>query len=98
MSHWWAEGGTTDSDKRLEIREGRGTILVVDDDLESLRLLTEILREEGYNVRPADAGELALRSAQERVPDLILLDMRMPGVDGFEVCRRLKALRNDPPS
>lgn len=68
-----------------------GTILVVDDELESLRLLTNILQTDGYRVRPADTGELALQSVQEKAPDLILLDMRMPGLDGFEVCRRLKA-------
>jgi len=68
-----------------------GTILVVDDDLESLQLLTNILRAVGYQVRPADTGELALRSVSEKLPDLILLDMRMPGIDGFEVCQRLKA-------
>jgi two-component system, cell cycle sensor histidine kinase and response regulator CckA len=67
------------------------TILVVDDELDSLQLLTNILRAEGYHVRPADSGELALQSVREKAPDLILLDMRMPGVDGFEVCRRLKA-------
>ena len=68
-----------------------GTILVVDDELESLRLLTTLLRADGYHVRPADTGELVLQSALEKAPDLILLDMRMPGLDGFEVCRRLKA-------
>ena len=68
-----------------------GTILVVDDEPESLRLLTNILHAHGYQVRPADTGELALESAREKAPDLILLDIRMPGLDGFEVCRRLKA-------
>jgi DNA-binding NarL/FixJ family response regulator len=67
-----------------------GTILVVEDTPESLRLLTDILLGEGYNVRPADSGELALASAAASPPDLILLDIRMPGMDGYEVCRRLK--------
>ncbi len=66
------------------------TILVVDDDSESLTLLTGILTAEGYHVRPADSGELALASIAAKAPELILLDIRMPGVDGFEVCRRLK--------
>jgi PAS domain S-box-containing protein len=70
---------------------GRGTILVVDDTAESLRILTEILQPEGYRVRPANSGELALASIAAQPPDLILLDIRMPGMDGFEVCRRLKA-------
>jgi DNA-binding response OmpR family regulator len=70
---------------------GRGTILVVDDTPESLRILTEILLPEGYNVRPANSGKLALASIAAQPPDLILLDIRMPDLDGFEVCRRLKA-------
>lgn len=65
-------------------------ILVADDDADSLQLLTEILRAEGYEVRAANSGKLALASAAAHVPDLILLDLRMPGMDGLEVCRRLK--------
>jgi PAS domain S-box-containing protein len=67
------------------------TILVVDDDPRSLALLTGILSEEGYSVRPADSGELALASIAAKRPELILLDIRMPGLDGFEVCRRLRS-------
>src|SRR4051812_6652172 len=67
------------------------TILVVDDELESLRLLTNILQADGYHVRPADTGEMALESVEEKAPDLILLDIRLPGLGGFEVCQRLKA-------
>ena len=67
------------------------TILVVDDDSHSLRLLTDTLTGGGYRVRPADSGELALASVGAAAPGLILLDIRMPGMDGFEVCRRLKA-------
>jgi hypothetical protein len=70
---------------------GQGTILVVDDTTESLRVLVEILQSEGYKVRPANSGELALAAIAAQSPDLILLDIRMPGLDGFEVCRRLKA-------
>ncbi len=69
----------------------RGDILVVDDESESLRLLTNILTAEGYDVRPADTGELALASVSAKPPELILLDIRMPGQDGFEICHRLKA-------
>ena len=68
-----------------------GTILVVDDELESLKLLTTLLVAEGYQVRPADSGELALASVAAKPPDLILLDVFMPGIDGLEACRRLKA-------
>jgi len=66
------------------------SILVVDDDTESLELLTTTLVAEGYDVRPADSGKLALASAAARLPQLILLDIRMPDIDGFEVCRRLR--------
>jgi len=68
-----------------------GTILVVDDEPESLALLTDILLGAGYQIRPADDGQLALESVLTKVPDLILLDIRMPGMDGFQVCRQLKA-------
>ena len=66
-------------------------ILVVDDTPASLRLLTELLTQHGYRVRPADDGALALKSVAAKTPDLILLDVSMPGMDGYEVCRRLKA-------
>jgi PAS domain S-box-containing protein len=68
-----------------------GDILVVDDTAANLKLLTDILTGAGYRTRPASNGELALRSVRARRPGLILLDIRMPGMDGFEVCRRLKA-------
>jgi two-component system, cell cycle sensor histidine kinase and response regulator CckA len=68
-----------------------GRILVVDDEPESLAFLTDILLGAGYQVRPADEGQLALESVQTKVPDLILLDIRMPGMDGFGVYRQLKA-------
>lgn len=55
------------------------------------QLLTHLLTEHGYTVHPASDGELALEFVRSIVPDLILLDIRMPGVDGYEVCRRLKA-------
>ncbi len=66
-------------------------ILVVEDTPSSLELLSDLLGQAGYTVRPAQDGRMALRSAQARPPDLILLDVRMPGIDGYEVCRRLKA-------
>jgi len=63
----------------------------VEDESESLALLTGILAAEGYRVRSADSGQLALASIAAWLPELILLDIHMPGIDGFEVCRRLKA-------
>ena len=65
-------------------------ILVVDDESESRTLLGELLTAEGYEVRAADGGPLALVSLGVTRPDLILLDIRMPHMDGFEVCRRIK--------
>ena len=65
------------------------TILIIDDEAESRRLLTSLLTDEGYEVRAADSGELGLASVAVKRPDLILLDVRMPGMDGFEVCRRI---------
>jgi DNA-binding response OmpR family regulator len=67
------------------------SILVVDDTPASLKLLTDIMKAEGYEVRSAISGALALHAAESDPPDLILLDIRMPEIDGFEVCRRLKA-------
>lgn len=67
------------------------TIVVVDDTPENLRLLIEILGEHGYRVRPAPNGEFALNSIRKEPPDLILLDIVMPEMNGFEVCQQLKA-------
>lgn len=69
----------------------KGKILAVDDTPASLKLLTELLKEDGYEVRAAINGELALHAASQNPPELVLLDIRMPGIDGYEVCRRLKA-------
>ena len=66
-------------------------ILVVDDATANLQLLTNLLTAQGYTVYPASDGELALEFVRSTLPDLILLDIRMPGMDGYEVCRRLKA-------
>ncbi len=66
-------------------------ILVVDDTIENLRLLVNLLAERGYKVRPAANGTLALSSARAKPPDLILLDIVMPNLDGYEVCKQLKA-------
>ncbi|RKY61351.1 MAG: hybrid sensor histidine kinase/response regulator [Candidatus Latescibacterota bacterium] len=66
------------------------TILVVDDDVFNVELLEEMLSLEGYEVDKAYDGFQALRKVSESPPDLVLLDVMMPGMDGFEVCRRIK--------
>jgi len=69
----------------------RYDILIVDDMQESLKFLYHILEKHGYRVRPATNGPLALKSVALKLPDLILLDVQMPEMDGYEVCRRLKS-------
>ena len=66
-------------------------ILIVDDTVENLRLLSTMLIKQGYNVRKAINGKMALQAAQAVVPDLILLDVMMPEMDGYQVCQQLKA-------
>ncbi len=68
-----------------------GSILVVDDTPENLRLLTRILTNKGYKVRPAPTGTHALTTAAKETPDLVLLDIMMPDASGYEICRQLKA-------
>lgn len=69
----------------------QGTVLIVDDVPENLRLLSAALSKHGFEVPSAINGALALSAARELMPDLILLDIMMPGMDGYEVCTRLKA-------
>jgi signal transduction histidine kinase len=69
-------------------------ILVIDDDPINLRVLCTILAENGYKVRGAQDGPSGLRVANETAPELILLDISMPDMDGYEVCRRLKGKDN----
>ncbi|MEY2936048.1 MAG: hypothetical protein RL033_6797 [Pseudomonadota bacterium] len=68
----------------------RASILVVDDTLENLRLLASMLNGQGYEVRPVNGGKQALQAIERDPPDLILLDINMPEMDGYEVCRRLR--------
>ncbi|HEY4301982.1 MAG TPA: hybrid sensor histidine kinase/response regulator [Candidatus Didemnitutus sp.] len=65
-------------------------ILVVDDTPANLQLLVGMLKDQGWKVRPVPSGDMALRAVNASPPDLILLDIMMPGMDGFEVIRRLK--------
>lgn len=72
-------------------RAPKGNILIVDDALDNLNLLHATLTQQGYEVRKALNGSMALMGVQAAPPDLILLDIRMPDMDGYEVCQRLKA-------
>src|SRR6202047_1072413 len=69
----------------------KGNIMAVDDNPANLRLLEGMLRQQGYQVRSFPRGRLALAAAAENPPDLILLDINMPEMTGYEVCERLKA-------
>ncbi|MEH2269758.1 MAG: response regulator [Nostoc sp.] len=68
-----------------------GFILIVDDNPTNLSLLCEALNSEGFRFRVAVDGESAIAQVERNQPELILLDVQMPGIDGFETCRRLKA-------
>ncbi len=72
-----------------------GRILMVDDDRINLSILAGILRPEGYELSQAASGEATLESYAASPPDLVLLDVMMPGIDGFTTCRRLKELYGD---
>ena len=74
-------------------RKQKGNILVIDDEPANLDLLTTILTEQGYAVCPANDGESGLQLVKRRLPDLVLVDVSMPGMNGYQVCASLK---NDP--
>src|SRR4051812_29601365 len=72
-------------------RANSDVVLIVDDVPDNLSVLHDALDESGYTVLVATGGEMALQRAVQAVPDIVLLDEMMPGIDGFEVARRLKA-------
>ena len=73
------------------LEDQTGHVLAVDDEETNRELLRDLLEAQGHRVTEAEDGEQALKKAKESPPDVILLDVMMPGLDGFEVCRRLKA-------
>ncbi len=85
------EEQTIMSEMPQEASDSRASILIVDDTRANLRFLANILTLQGYVVRPALNGAMALSSAQAKPPDLILLDILMPDMNGYEVCAKLKA-------
>jgi two-component system response regulator MprA len=80
----------------LASEEMTGRVLVVEDDEAIADVLRRTLRQEGHEVRSAADGPDALRAADEFVPDLVILDLGLPGLDGVEVCRRLRAESDVP--
>ena len=66
-------------------------ILIVDDDLDTLRLVGLMLQRQGYQIVAASSGKQGLEKAFSEKPDLILLDIMMPGLNGYEICRKVKA-------
>src|SRR5687767_2155088 len=71
--------------------ERRGRVLVVDDEAPITELLSTALRYMGYEVTTARTGMAALEAASKTPPDLVVLDVMLPDIDGFEVCRRLRS-------
>jgi signal transduction histidine kinase len=71
--------------------EDRAVLLIVDDNATNLHVLSDVLDEAGFEVRVAQNGEMALQKVQYDPPELILLDVMMPGLNGFETCEKLKA-------
>ncbi|MGB3193137.1 MAG: diguanylate cyclase [Limnoraphis sp.] len=71
--------------------EFSANILIIDDHLNNLRMLSTLLRQRGYQVRNARSGSIALETVKVSLPDLIILDIKMPDMSGYEVCRQLKA-------
>src|SRR5690606_19211544 len=82
--------------KMLSAQSATGRVLVVEDDAEIADVLRRTLRQEGHEVRIAADGEEALAAAAEFVPDLVILDLGLPKLDGVEVLRRLRAESDVP--
>ena len=70
----------------------KSKVLIVDDQPDNINILSYFLVEYGFEIFVATTGEKALQRVEKIMPDLILLDIMMPGIDGFETCRRLKAI------
>ena len=80
------EGGMS----MAESSRGKEKVLIVDDEAQGIELIQELLRTNGYMVSIAHSGEEALKKVQAELPDLILLDIMMPKMDGYQVCETLR--------
>ncbi|MBI2831790.1 MAG: response regulator, partial [Chloroflexi bacterium] len=74
----------------------KSRILVVDDDLDLLRIVTRTLELEGYEASPAAGGKFGLALFQEQKPDLVILDIMMPDIDGYQVLKQIREHSNVP--
>ncbi|MEL6854044.1 MAG: response regulator [Cyanobacteria bacterium J06607_13] len=74
-----------------DLSQIKATVLLVDDQPQNLRLLSELLEEQGYDVQQAISGQVALQAISHNRPDLILLDIYMPDMDGYSVCQQIRA-------
>ena len=80
----------------IRMPSGKASVLVVDDDVHILRMIQRILELEGYRVLTASNGEAAFDILDKETPCLVLLDIKMPGVDGYTVCRRIREFSQIP--
>ena len=74
-----------------DLAEPRGSVLVVDDDASLAEMLSIVLRQEGFDSRIVGRGDIALEAFRDYKPDLVLLDLMLPGKDGIDVCREIRA-------
>lgn len=86
-----AGDGELKEEPQVAENQSAGDVLVVDDTPANLKVLAGMLKARGYRVRPVPSGALALRAARAFPPDIVLLDINMPKMDGYEVCREFKA-------
>src|SRR5512134_2315805 len=95
---YWPRGArpTSTLEEVLSTETSTGRVLVVEDDAAIADVLRRALRQEGHEVRSAEDGVEALEVAESFVPDLVILDLGLPKLDGVEVCRRLRAESDAP--
>ena len=96
IGRWYNDAAHPCSLEPSEFPERSMRILVVDDDPPSVKMIGFLLREEGYTVLTTNSGPEALRMLNEEMPDLVILDVMMPGMDGLEVCRRIRRITDLP--